>query len=53
MRVGVPRETAAGEARVALVPESAGRLTAAGFDVVVEAGAATACGASFWPNVLK
>ena len=34
MRVGVPRETAAGERRVALVPEAVGRLQ--GFDVVVE-----------------
>ena len=39
MRVGVARETAPGERRVALVPETAGRLAAAGFDVVVEAGA--------------
>jgi NAD(P) transhydrogenase subunit alpha len=42
MRVGVPRETAAGERRVALVPEAAGRL--GGFDVVVERGAGEAAG---------
>jgi H+-translocating NAD(P) transhydrogenase subunit alpha len=42
MRVGVARETAPGERRVALVPETAGRLAAAGFDVVVEAGAGDA-----------
>ena len=39
MRVGVPRETANGERRVALVPEVAGRLVGAGFDVLVERGA--------------
>ena len=39
MRVGVPRETAAGERRVALIPETVARLTGAGYDVVVEAGA--------------
>jgi len=39
MRVGIARETAPGERRVALVPETAGKLTAAGFDVVVERGA--------------
>src|SRR5437879_6597787 len=42
MRVGVTRETAPGERRVALVPETAGKLTAAGFDVVVERGAGDA-----------
>jgi H+-translocating NAD(P) transhydrogenase subunit alpha len=42
MRVGVPRETAAGERRVALVPEAAGRL--GGFDVVVERGAGETAG---------
>jgi H+-translocating NAD(P) transhydrogenase subunit alpha len=42
MRVGVARETAPGERRVALVPETAGRLAAAGFDVVVEPGAGDA-----------
>ena len=42
MRVGVVRETAPSERRVALVPETAGKLVAAGFEVVVEPGAGTA-----------
>ena len=42
MRVGIARETAPGERRVALVPETVGKLTAAGFDVVVEPGAGVA-----------
>ncbi|MDQ2910500.1 MAG: Re/Si-specific NAD(P)(+) transhydrogenase subunit alpha [Actinomycetota bacterium] len=42
MRVGVPRERAAGERRVALVPELVGRLVAGGFDVIVERGAGEA-----------
>jgi NAD(P) transhydrogenase subunit alpha len=37
--VGVPRESAAGERRVALVPEVVQRLGAQGVEVVVEAGA--------------
>jgi NAD(P) transhydrogenase subunit alpha len=39
MKVGVAKETAAGERRVALVPESLGKLTAAGLEVLVETGA--------------
>src|ERR687885_3049703 len=39
MKVGVPRETAPGERRVALVPETVKRLTGGGFEVVVEHGA--------------
>jgi proton-translocating NAD(P)+ transhydrogenase subunit alpha len=39
MKVGVAKETAAGERRVALVPEALGKLTAAGLDILVEAGA--------------
>jgi NAD(P) transhydrogenase subunit alpha len=39
MRVGVARETAPDERRVALVPETAGKLAAAGFEIVVEPGA--------------
>ena len=39
MKVGVARETAAGERRVALVPEALGKLTAAGLQILVEAGA--------------
>jgi NAD(P) transhydrogenase subunit alpha len=39
MKVGVARETAPGERRVALVPEALGRLTAAGLEILVERGA--------------
>ncbi len=39
MRIGVPKETAEGERRVALVPEVARKLTGSGLDVVVERGA--------------
>jgi NAD(P) transhydrogenase subunit alpha len=39
MRVGVPKETAAGEQRVALVPEVVGKLKAKGLDVLVQRGA--------------
>ncbi len=42
MQIGVPKETAAGEYRVALVPEAVTRLKNAGFDVVIEAGAGAA-----------
>src|SRR6266576_4563094 len=42
MRVGIPRETTEGERRVALVPETAGKLAVAGFDLVVESGAGNA-----------
>ena len=44
MRVAVPRETRAGERRVALVPDSVGRLVARGFTVAVERGAGEAAG---------
>jgi len=39
MKVGVAKETAPGERRVALVPEALGKLTAAGLEVLVEEGA--------------
>ena len=39
MRIGVPTETAAGEHRVALVPEVVRKLKAQGLDVVVQNGA--------------
>src|SRR5215212_11561861 len=39
MQVGVPRETASGERRVALVPETVKRLASGGFEVAVERGA--------------
>src|SRR5438132_2910093 len=42
MKVGVTRETAPGERRVALVPETAGKLATAGFEVIVEPGAGAA-----------
>jgi NAD(P) transhydrogenase subunit alpha len=42
MKVGVPRETAEGERRVALVPEVIRKLTAKEFEVVVESGAGEA-----------
>jgi H+-translocating NAD(P) transhydrogenase subunit alpha len=42
MRLGVPKETAAGERRVAVVPEAIQKLRAAGIDVVVQRGAGAA-----------
>ncbi len=39
VRIGVPKETAEGEHRVALVPEVVGKLRAKGLDVVVQSGA--------------
>ncbi len=39
MKIGVAKETAPGERRVALVPEVLGKLQAAGLDVLVEQGA--------------
>ena len=44
MKVGVPKETASGERRVALVPDSTKRLAEAGVEVVVESGAGTEAG---------
>jgi H+-translocating NAD(P) transhydrogenase subunit alpha len=44
MRIGVPQETAPGERRVALVPESAKKLIQAGYQVVIEAGAGERAG---------
>jgi H+-translocating NAD(P) transhydrogenase subunit alpha len=40
MRIGVPKETAAGERRVALVPEVVRKLKGKGHEVMVESGAA-------------
>ncbi len=45
MKIAVPKETEAGERRVALVPETVSRLTSAGLDVTVETDAGE--GASF------
>src|SRR6478752_2799478 len=39
MKIGVAKETAPGERRVALVPEQLGKLKAAGLDILVEQGA--------------
>jgi NAD(P) transhydrogenase subunit alpha len=39
MRIGVPKETATGEHRVALVPEVVSKLKAKGIDVLVQSGA--------------
>ena len=39
MKIGVARETAPGERRVALVPDALAKLTAAGLEIVVEVGA--------------
>jgi H+-translocating NAD(P) transhydrogenase subunit alpha len=44
MLIGVPREIAPGEARVALVPDVVPQLTRAGHQVVVERGAGRAAG---------
>ncbi len=44
MIVAVPREIVPGECRVALVPETVGRLVKSGYEVVVEAGAGEAAG---------
>ncbi len=42
LKVGIPKETAKGERRVALVPDTATKLIAAGLEVSVEAGAGAA-----------
>jgi NAD(P) transhydrogenase subunit alpha len=39
MRIGVPKETAEGEHRVALVPEVVSKLKAKGLEIVVQSGA--------------
>ncbi|MEM7213589.1 MAG: NAD(P)(+) transhydrogenase (Re/Si-specific) subunit alpha, partial [Pseudomonadota bacterium] len=46
MKIGAPKETFDGEARVALTPDSAGRLQKLGYDVLVEAGAGAAASIS-------
>jgi NAD(P) transhydrogenase subunit alpha len=46
MRVAVPKETAPGERRVALVPETVSKLRDAGFELRVEHGAGTSAGFS-------
>jgi len=44
MRIGVTKETAPGERRVALVPESCKKLKQAGYEIAVESGAGAAAG---------
>jgi len=44
MRIGVPKETAPGERRVALVPESCKKLKQAGYEIAVETGAGLTAG---------
>ena len=44
MRIGVPKETAQGERRVALVPDVVRKLTGQGHEVVLEPGAGTQAG---------
>lgn len=44
MRLGVPRETVPGEARVATTPDVVKKLTGKGFEVLVEKGAGDAAG---------
>lgn len=44
MIVGIPKETLAGERRVALAPDLVPKLTKAGLDVVVQSGAGAAAG---------
>jgi len=44
MRIGVPSETYPGERRVALIPADLPRLTRAGHEVIIQAGAGAAAG---------
>ena len=44
MRIVVPRETAPGERRVALVPESCKKLIQAGYEISIESGSGDAAG---------
>jgi len=44
MRIGIPKETRPGEARVASTPEVVKRLVGKGFELLVESGAGTAAG---------
>jgi H+-translocating NAD(P) transhydrogenase subunit alpha len=51
--IGIPDESAAGEKRIAMVPEVAGKLIAAGAQLQLQAGAGAAAGIpeSAWPAV--
>ncbi|MEM6421974.1 MAG: Re/Si-specific NAD(P)(+) transhydrogenase subunit alpha [Pseudomonadota bacterium] len=42
MKIGAPKETEPGEARVAMTPESAGRLQKLGYECLIESGAGDA-----------
>jgi NAD(P) transhydrogenase subunit alpha len=44
MRIAVPRETAPGERRVAIVPESCKKLVQAGYEISIESGAGDLAG---------
>lgn len=46
VKIGVPKETIAGENRVAMTPESAGFLQKLGYDCLIQAGAGEAAGFS-------
>ncbi|MCB1471674.1 MAG: NAD(P)(+) transhydrogenase (Re/Si-specific) subunit alpha, partial [Rhodobiaceae bacterium] len=46
MIVGTPKEVAAGEARVAMTPDSAGLLQKLGYECIIQAGAGEAAGFS-------
>ncbi len=46
MKIGTPKETASGEARVAMTPESAKALQKLGYDCVIETGAGAGAGFS-------
>lgn len=45
MKIFVPKESRAGEMRVALVPDVISKLTRAGFEVAIESGAGLGAGA--------
>ena len=45
MKIFVPKESRAGEIRVALVPDVISKLTRAGFEVAIESGAGVGAGA--------
>ena len=46
MKIGTPKEVEAGEARVAMTPESARQLQKLGYDCMIESGAGAAAGFS-------
>ncbi|MGB0746798.1 MAG: NAD(P)(+) transhydrogenase (Re/Si-specific) subunit alpha, partial [Alphaproteobacteria bacterium] len=44
MQLGIPRETAKGEQRVAMTPEVTAKLAKLGHDLIIEPGAGKAAG---------